>query len=178
MAIKKPTYENHLHDTEPRWFAVYTNYKREKLVEKMLTQKRIECYLPIQRVTRRYVRKVRTLELPLISCYIFVKITKKEYVSVLETEYVLKFTKIAQNLLSIPESEIETMKRVVGEGLEVTIEPTAMQEGDEVEITSGNLTGLKGRLVSIEGKKQMVVELEQMGYSLRMNIDASLLRKL
>lgn len=178
MATTKPTYENHLHDTEPRWFAVYTNYKREKLVEKMLKQKQIECYLPIQKVTRRYVRKVRVLELPLISCYIFVKIVKKEYVPVLETEYVLKFTKIAQNLLSIPESEMETMKRVVGEGVEVSIEPTAMQEGDEVEITSGNLTGLKGKLVSIEGKKQMVIELDQMGYSLRMNIDASLLRKL
>lgn len=177
MAQKKPTYENHLHESEPRWFAVYTAYKREKIVEKMLTQKRIECYLPIQKVTRRYVRKVRTLELPLISCYIFVKIVKSEYVPVLETEHVLKFTKIAQNLLAIPESEMETMKRVVGEGVDVTIEPTAMQEGDEVEITSGNLTGLKGKLVSVEGKKQMIVELEQMGYSLRMTVDASLLRK-
>ena len=178
MANEIAKSENHLHETESRWFAVYTNYKREKLVEKMLTQKGIDCYLPIQKVTRRYVRKVRTLELPLISCYIFVKIVKKEYISVLETEYVLKFTKIAQNLLSIPESEMETMKRVVGEGVEVSIEPTAMQEGDEVEITSGNLTGLKGKLVSIGGKKQMVIELNQMGYSLRMNIDASLLRKL
>ncbi|MFT6743186.1 MAG: transcriptional antiterminator RfaH [Paraglaciecola sp.] len=178
MAKERAKSENHLHDTEPRWFAVYTNYKREKLVEKMLKQKQIDCYLPIQKVTRKYVRKVRTLELPLISCYIFVKIIKKEYVPVLETEYVLKFTKIAQNLLSIPEAEMETMKRVVGEGVDVSIEPTAMQNGDEVEIISGNLTGLKGKLISIEGKKEVVVELEQMGYSLRMNVDASLLRSL
>ena len=170
--------ENHLHDTEPRWFAVYINYKREKLVKGMLEQKGIECYLPIQKVTRRYARKVRTLELPLISCYIFVRIVKAEYVPVLETEYVLKFTKIAQNLLSVPDSEIETLKRVVGEGMNVTIEPTSMQAGDTVEIVAGNLTGLRGKLVSVEGKKQMLVELEHIGYTLRMNIDSALLRRL
>lgn len=178
MAKESAKNENHLHETEPRWFAVYTNYKREKLVQKMLSQKRIECYLPIQKVTRRYVRKVRTLELPLISCYVFVKIVRSEYVPILETDHVVKFTKIAQNLLSIPESEMEIMKQVVGEGIEVTIEPRGIETGDEVEIVSGNLTGLKGKLISVEGKNQMVIELEQMGYSLRMKIEPSLLRKL
>ena len=123
--------------------------------------------------------KVRVQELPLINCYVFVHITKSQYVPVLETESVLKFTKIANNLLSIPEKEIETLKRVVGESnLELTAEPTAWSMGDPVEITAGNLIGLKGRLVSVEGKKQMIVDLNTLGYSLRMNIDASLLRRL
>ena len=73
---------------------------------------------------------------------------------------------------------MEIMKRVVGEGLEISVEPISIQAGDDVEIVAGNLSGLKGKLVSIEGKKQMVVELEQMGYNLRMTIDASLLRKM
>ena len=52
-----------------------------------------------------------------------------------------------------------------------------MQEGDQVEVVGGKLTGIKGRLVDKQGKKQMVVELENVGYSLKMNIDVSLLRK-
>lgn len=175
----QPTYENHLDSEEPRWFAIYTNYKREKLVQSMLDQKGIHAYVPLQKVTRRYTRKIKTLELPLINCYVFVKITNKEYVPVLETEHVLKFIRFSKNLISIPEAEIEIIKRVVGEGIEVEIEQgNRYKEGDEVEIVAGNLLGLKGRLISINGKKQMLVELENMGYSLRMEVEPSLLKKL
>jgi transcription antitermination factor NusG len=108
-----------------------------------------------------------------------VKITNKEYVPVLETEHVLKFIRFSKNLISIPEAEIEIIKRVVGEGIEVEIEQgNRYKEGDEVEIVAGNLLGLKGRLISINGKKQMLVELENMGYSLRMEVEPSLLKKL
>lgn len=172
------TSENHLDPKEPKWFAVYTSYKREKLVQKMLLSKGIECYLPLQKVTKKYTRKIRVTESPLINCYVFVKIVKGQYVSVLETEHVLKFTKIAQNLLSIPESEIITLRKVVGEGLEIEVRPTTLSEGDEIEIVAGNLVGLKGRLITHDGKNKVVIDLDRLGYSLRMNIDVSLLRKI
>lgn len=172
------TQENHLDDREPRWFAVYTKYKREKIVHKMLESKGIQSYLPLQKVSRRYTRKIKILELPLINCYLFVKITKQEYVPVLETEHVVKFIQFSRNLISIPESEIEIIKRVVGEEIEVEVQPKQFIEGDEVEIVTGNLIGLKGQLVAIQGKHQLVVDLDNMGYSLRLNLDPSLLRKL
>lgn len=70
------------------------------------------------------------------------------------------------------------MKRVVGEGEEVEAEPGIFHQGDLVEVMGGKLTGLKGRLVEKQGKKQMIIELENVGYTLRMNIDISLLRKI
>lgn len=174
---KIETYENHLHETEPRWFAVYCRSKSEKVVKRLLGMKNIESYLPLQKVVRRYTRKIKTHELPLIRGYIFVKIVKNEYVPVLETENVVKFIRFAKNLLAIPEDEIDIMRRVVGEGYEVEAEVSNFQEGDEVEVIGGKLTGLRGRLVEKMGKKQMVVDLANVGYSLKMNIDISLLRK-
>lgn len=174
----KETYTNQLSADEPRWFAIYTNFKREKLVNKMLLQKGIENYLPLQKLTRRYARKVRAVELPLISGYVFVKIVKNQYIPVLETDHVLKFIRFSKNLLAIPESEIDLIKRVVGEGMEITMEPITYQEGDEVEIVGGNLTGLRGKLISKDGKKQFTIELNNLGYSLRMSVDASLLHKI
>ncbi len=171
-------YENHLSDKEARWFAVYTSYKREKIALRQLQRKGIVAYVPIQKLTRRYSRKIKHVELPLISGYVFVKITKKEYVRVLETEYVIKFISFSKNLLSIPEEEIGLMKMVLGEGLEVNAEKTQFYEGDLVEIAAGNLTGLKGKLVSLEGKNQVLIDLAYLGYTLQINIDPSLLRKL
>ncbi len=175
---QKQEFENHLHESEKRWFAVYTRYKSEKVVQQLLNIKQIQNYLPLQKVVRRYTRKIKAYELPLIPCYIFVKINKFEYVPVLETENVVKFLRFSKNLLSIPEKEIEIMKRVVGEGEEVEAEPGIFHQGDLVEVMGGKLTGLKGRLVEKQGKKQMIIELENVGYTLRMNIDISLLRKI
>ncbi|MEO1263209.1 MAG: UpxY family transcription antiterminator [Bacteroidota bacterium] len=171
-------HENHLHVTQPRWFAVYTRSKSEKVVQRLLASKKIENYLPLQKVTRRYTRKIKSHDIPLISCYIFVKITKDQYVPVLETENVVKFIRFSKNLVSIPEQEIEIMKLVVGEGENVEASIGRFDEGDVVEVIGGKLTGLRGQLIEKQGKKQMVVELENVGYSLKMNIDVSLLRKI
>lgn len=177
MSPTPETYENHLDEKQSRWFAVYTKYKREKLVNRKLQEKGIHCYLPLQEYTRHYTRKVRKVELPLISCYIFTKIIKKEYVPVLETPDVVSFVRFSRNLISIPEAEIHTMQRVVGEGIEVDVEPNAYQVGDEVEVIGGDLTGLKGKLVEKKNGKNLLIELENLGYMLRMYVAPSLLQK-
>lgn len=175
---KEQEYEDHLHPREARWFAVYTRYKREKVVAERLREKGVECYLPLQRLTRRYTRKVKQVELPLISCYTFAKITRKEYVSVLETPDVVQFVRFRRNLIAIPEAEINIMRRVVGEGIELLAEPGLFHRGDEVEIIAGQLTGLRGMLLEQRSDKNFVIELDNLGYSLHMQVDPALLRRI
>lgn len=171
-----PEHRNDLDEREPRWFAVYTRFKREKMVQKRLRNRGIEIYLPLQPVTRRYVRKVKHLELPLISCYVFTRITKREYVSVLEDPDVLRFIRIAKDLIAIPEREMDILRRIVGENIEAVAEPTGYQVGDAVEIVAGQLTGLQGTLVDKDGQKHFLVELSSIGQTLRMQIDPKYLR--
>ncbi len=172
------TIENHLSAKEPRWFAVYTRYKREKLVDKRLKEQGIESYLPIQSLSRQYGRKVRIVELPLIGTYLFTRITKPEYVTVLRTQDVVGFVKFSQNLIAIPDEEIRILQRVVGQGIEVDVKPNSYQVGDEVEITAGNLTGLKGILQATNQNKNFVIELNQIGYSLRIQVEPAMLKRI
>jgi len=169
---------NHLSDTEERWFAIYTKYKCEKFVTDLLARKGIAAYVPLITKTKRYASRVKRFEVPLINCYVFVKITKRDYVRVLETQYVMSFIKQRKNLISIPENEIDLLKRIVGEIEDVNVGSIAMHVGDEVEIISGNLTGLKGRLEEVEGKNRFVVQLESIGFQLSMIVDKSRLRLL
>ncbi|WP_020536108.1 UpxY family transcription antiterminator [Lewinella cohaerens] len=171
-------YENHLHLTEARWFAVYTGYKREKKVVELLSKKGITAYVPLQQLTRHYTRKTRQVELPLISCYVFVNITQAQYVPVLETQFVQRFLKIRRNLLAIPEAEIDLLRRIVGEVTNVEIDPVGLHKGDEVEVIAGQLTGLKGVLVEKLGRQKLVVELKTLGYDLLMEVNPGHLRKL
>lgn len=177
MAKKESYKENHLDAEVPKWFAVYTRYKGEKMAFRQLAKKGVSAYLPLQKHTRRYTRKVKEVELPLISCYVFVKITTQQYVKVLETETVVDFVRFSKNLISIPEEEIDLMKRVLGENWEVEAEPFSLTPGDYVEIGAGNLVGLRGRLIDHRDKQQVLVDLERLGYSLRISVDKSLLRK-
>ena len=175
--------ENHLDEIVPRWFAVYTRYKREKVVLKRLQEKGIQAYLPVQRLTRRYDRKVRDVELPLISCYIFTRITRKNYVPVLDTPDVLHFVQFSNNLIAIPEREILLLQRVTGGQAELEIEqpPTALlgtlTTGDEVEIVGGRLTGVRGILLEKNGKANFLIELRNIGFSLHLQVEPSLLRR-
>jgi transcription antitermination factor NusG len=169
-------FENHLHAEEYRWFAVYTRFKREKQVQSRLEERGIQTYLPLQEFTRTYTRKVRVVKIPLISCYLFVKITRKEYVPVLEDADVVRFVQFSRNLISIPESEINILKRVVGEGLEVEAEPLQLTEGDAVEIIGGQLTGLKGVLIDKQNERNLLIELNHIGYALRLSVPSEYLR--
>ena len=171
--------ENHLHPTEYKWFAVYTQSRGEKTAFKRLKAKGINVYLPLQKKIRVYGRKKREVEFPLITCYLFVKVTKKEYVKVLETEGVLNYVKFNRNLISIPDAEIDLLRRVLGEGWEVdTVETGDWKPGDLVEINQGRLVGTRGRLVSKDGKKLFTVELATLGVGLRMEVDKELLTKI
>jgi len=168
---------NQLCSQEARWFAVYTMYKREKIVRKELERKGIQSYLPLQTVTRYYTRKVKTVHLPLISCYLFVKITKPEYVPVLEVPGVLKFIRFKKDLISIPQREIDILRMVCGEEVEVEVTDEPLTAGDHVEIIGGRLTGLKGILGERAGKNRFYVNLDSIGIQLAMSVPEEVLRK-
>ena len=174
----RPTSPLELHDSEPRWFAVRTRAKCEKFVQRILEKKGLHVYVPLQKRMRRYERKIVWVEKPLITCYVFVYIIKEEYVPVLETENVAGFVKTGKVMSAIPQAEMDVLRRVTLEkDLDIQTIEGSLSEGDEVEISAGNLLGLRGKLVKIEGKRKMQVELENLGYSLLITVDTLFLQK-
>lgn len=168
---------NHLDNTHKRWFAIQTKYKCEKFVCKTLLKRGITAYTPLVKTTKRYSSKVKVYEVPLINCYAFVYITKDEYIKVLETEYVYKFIKQNQDLISIPSKEINLLKHIVGEyqgRFEIVKE--SFEKGEKVEIIAGQLTGLNGIVVDNERNSDLLIELENIGVQLRIHFKAEHLR--
>ena len=172
-----PLIENHLDSVTPRWFAIYVRYKREKVVLEELQRQGIEAYLPIQKKVRMYGKRRRTVELPLFNSYLFVKITSKHYIPVLSVDNVLKFIKFSNNLLAIPDREIEIIKNVIGDNISVRVKENGFVEGDTVVIMRGNLTGVKGVLLETRSKGNVLVELKNVGFTLQLTMDISMLEK-
>lgn len=103
---------------------------------------------------------------------------KNEYVRVLETPNVEGFVRFNKQIISIPDQEIEWLQRVTGEVNDITLENQPFSEGDAVEVVLGNLTGLKGKLIESLSKHELLIELDHIGFGLRIQIDPSHLRKL
>lgn len=174
---KKSEVINQLSSHERRWFAVYTKYKCEKFVADHLSKKDIQVYVPLIPKTRKYQRKIKHFEVPLINCYVFVHITKDQYIPTLETEYVSKFLRHGKDLLAIPEEEIQILKRVAGDVNEISpISKASFIVGTEVEVISGQMAGLKGFVISKSGKKGFVIRLTNLGFELEISIDMQLLK--
>ena len=163
---------NHLDIEQPKWFAVYTKYKCEKYVAEHLKTKNIEVYLPLLNRVKVYASKTKRYQVPLISCFVFVRITKAEYIKVLETEYVLNFLKQRRDLISIPDNEINLLKRLVGE-YETSLyeDKIDWKLGQKMEVIAGQLTGLQGVLIEKSNKSDFVVELQNIGIQLRMQFN-------
>ncbi len=175
--VHNPT--SNLHESEPRWFAVRTRSKCEKHVQRALEKKGVHAWVPLQEFLRRYERKVRRVEKPLITCYVFVSIAKPHYLPVLETENVAGFVRMGKDLRAIPEAEIDLLRRIVFEkDLDVEAIPGGLLGGEAVEIAQGTLAGQRGRVVQREGKRRVQIELENLGYSLLLTVDERFLVKI
>ena len=100
--------------TDKKWYAVRTLSKCEKSTFRDLQAKSIGVYLPLLKKVRLYNRKRKEVELPLISCYVFVCIGADEYVSVLESPNVVDYVRFGRELVPIPEAEIDLRRRIFG----------------------------------------------------------------
>ncbi len=176
-STKKFPGQGRLDEVEPRWFAVNTRFKSEKAVGRALEKKGISYFIPVQKVVKKYSRKIREYEKPLLNCYAFVQITVADYVAVLETEHVNGFVRPSRELMDISEKELEILRRISGDAIEAVCEPGNWQSGELVEIASGNLAGLRGHIDERTGKREFVVNLETLGHVLKLQVDAALLRK-
>src|SRR5208282_2939304 len=68
----------------PRWYAAYTWARHEKAVARQLEERRMDSFLPLYRSWHRWKDRRQQVELPLFSSYVFVRMTLRERVRVLE----------------------------------------------------------------------------------------------
>jgi transcription antitermination factor NusG len=166
-------------EVDTLWYAIYTKYKCEKQVVRDLSAKGVHSYIPLIERVRRYTRKIKRYQVPLLNCYVFVKINKSDHIRVLETENVIKFIKPGKELVHIPEEEINILKRLAGDAeVEISINPISYVVGEMVQITKGNLIGMKGLLVKRENKNMVVIDLSTIGYQLNITVDVDAISKL
>jgi transcription antitermination factor NusG len=159
---------------QKQWHVVYTRSRAEKKVQDELTFKNIENFLPMQKKLRQWKDRKKWVEMPLMSGYCFVHITRKEYDSVLQTSNVVCYVRFDGKAAIIPDRQIDALKQMLKQyDFEVNVSNENFAPGKKVEVIEGPLIGLRGELVEARGKNKFILRFNQINSVFSVEIPAN-----
>lgn len=158
--------------TSKKWFAVYTRPRWEKKVHKLLKEKGIESYCPLNKVHRKWSDRIKIVDEPLFKSYVFVKVNEEEKTPVRMTQGVVNFIYWLGKPAVIKEREIDAIKKFLNDHHDVEVRSIDIKEGKKVMVQSGILMGKEGIVKRVMHKKVEVV-IESIGFILSAYIDKS-----
>ena len=163
---------------ELKWYAIYTSPRAEKQVYKRLLEEGIEAFLPLQRTYRQWSDRKKLIEKPLLSSYVFVRMTGKQFPVVFKTYGVVKFVSFEGTPVAIPQNQIDNLKLIVNSDAEIEVSNDHFEPGDNVEVITGSLSGLTGELVEQKGKKKVIIRIDKLDQNILLTIPVTFLKRL
>jgi transcription antitermination factor NusG len=152
------------------WFALQTEPKNEKSVERLLSQKGYVCFLPTYRQKRRWSARTVTLELPLFPRYVFCQFNSSAFGKAVSTRGVLRVVGFGGKPAEIPAEEIKALQLLAQS--DVLREPWAyIPEGTLVQVETGPLAGAHGVVCSTEDKLRLAVSVTLLQRSVAVQLD-------
>jgi transcription antitermination factor NusG len=137
------------HCASQSWFAIQTWPRYERKVAAELRRKEIEFFLPLLSSQRQWSDRRQIVESPLFPSYVFVRIPCElnTRVPVLRTSGVIGFVGVRGSGAPIPDSEIESVRRILAKGVTFQQHPS-LNVGQRVRLRGGSLDGVEGILVA------------------------------
>jgi transcription antitermination factor NusG len=153
-----------------KWHAIYTKPRWEKKVHKLLTEKGIESYCPLNKVRRKWSDRIKVIEEPLFKSYVFVRVSEDARSNVRVTKGVVNFLYWDGKPAIIKDKEIQVIRKFLGEYENIGLIKVDLQPGQKVVVTGGALMDKEGKVLEVKNKVAKVL-IESLGYVLVAEID-------
>ena len=158
-------------NSEKFWYALYTKSRAEKKVLEQLTLMGIHAYLPLKKELKQWSDRKKWVETPIISSYIFIQIHLSDYHRVFDASGVVAYVSHKGKAVSIPEEQIDAMRRTIENKLNFSVETDSIKKGQTVTVTTGPLKGVSGKVLEIRGERKLYLEISKIRYTLVINLD-------
>ncbi|WP_447987462.1 UpxY family transcription antiterminator [Nitrospira sp. Nam74] len=157
----------------PRWYALRTRSRAEKLVRDQVAQRGMEPFLPsITRVSQWKDRRKR-IELPLFNGYCFARFSMDQRLLILQCPGVVEIIGSALGRPEpIPDSEIMAVQKIISSRQPYDAHPH-LEQGTMVEVIRGPLIGIQGKLLKKSEGCRLVITINLIGQGASVHIDAS-----
>jgi transcription antitermination factor NusG len=154
----------------PRWYALRTRSRYEKLVREQLAKQGIEPLLPTVKRLSQWKDRKKEVEVPLFSGYCFVRFTSEQRLPVLKTIGVVDIVGSSHCPEPIPDEEIVALKTLMVSVLPYDPHPY-LHEGMRVEVIRGPLQGVRGILLRKEKRHRLVLGVRLIQQAAAVEID-------
>ena len=159
-------------DGIPRWYAVRTRSRHEKLVRDRLAALGIEHLLPTVFRLSQWKDRKKEIEVPLFSGYCFARFGWPDRLSVQTVSGVVGIVGGGQRPEPIPDAEIDALKSLMASELPYNAHPY-LREGMMVEVRRGPLEGVRGILLRKAKRHRLVISIHLIRQAAAVEIDAS-----
>jgi len=157
---------------DKKWYVIYTKPRWEKKVHRLLAEKGLENYCPLNKVRKKWSDRMKTVEEPLFKSYVFVKVSEDEQTKVRMVNGVINFVYWLGKPAIVKEKEIGAIKKFLNEYENVQAERLILQEDMKVRIQQGAFMDQEATIIKVLNNKVQVV-IESIGYMLTAFVDKS-----
>lgn len=156
---------------QPRWYAVRTRSRHEKLVARQLENQGIQSFLPTITKINQWSDRRKRVEEPLFSGYAFVRLnhSSSDRVRVLQTQGVVNFVGVQGTGIPIPDQEIANINTLLASRATYQERPY-LHIGQRVRVCGGALDGLEGILTAEKSDQSVVISIGLIQRSLTVRV--------
>jgi transcription antitermination factor NusG len=171
-AVLTPPTAAHRAQQALAWYAVWTRSRHEQTVLDQCLSKGIEAFLPTITRWSRWKDRKKRVDWPLFPGYCFVHIDRHETLPVLKCAGVVSLVSFEGRPAAVSPEEIESIRTLVTSDLKLDPCPL-IREGERVEVVSGPLRGVVGRLIRKGAHARLLVAVDLIGQAVSAEIDAA-----
>lgn len=155
-----------------QWLAVYTRCRHEQAVAKGLQYKGFSTLFPQYEHFARWSDRIKRIRSPLFPGYVFVKVSHRDRVKVLEIPSVLNFVSRRRQPVEINDAELRLLNECT-KFLDC-IEPHAyLTVGQRVRIRRGAFAGWEGILVEKKNSSRVVIMVDALMRALAVTVSVA-----
>ncbi len=146
------------------WYAVRTFSRAEKQVVERLRGKGVEAYVPLRVEKRKWSDRIKVVETPLITCYVFVRVASGRMIDVLRTQGVVGYVREGSVPVVIPDRQMNDFIRSVDSvPHSVDFTTSKIKVGEPIIVTRGPLSGMKGEMIEYANGHKLIIRLNSIG---------------
>ena len=131
-----------------------------------------EIFCPMKEERVKWSDRWKTVTKPYIPGYLFARVTEPQRIKILNDPSVFRTVCWKGSPAKIRDEEIELVKRVIGDPGVDDFRLEALQPGDRVEVTGGELMNMNGVVVMVKGNRATIL-LESMHCNMTFAVERS-----
>jgi len=147
------------------WHVVYTRPRWEKKIAKILDEKGIENYCPLNRVQKQWSDRKKIVLEPLFKGYIFIKVEEAAKWDIKLINGIINYVYWLGKPAKVREEEIQSIRSFMCEFDNVQIIDNKIDVKSTVIINKGILMDYKGIVIEVLGNKARI-QIDSMGIRL------------